>query len=344
MDLKLEQRKQMILKAIVESYISAGEPVGSKSLLLEMGLDVSPATVRNDMAALTQNGFLYQPHTSAGRFPSQKALRYYIDNLMEIKLPTERVRDHIDSRLLASSDTPEQLLKTASDVVSEITGCVAVTTTPPANDSRIHRIHFIGTGRHTAMAVLVTTTGMVRSKLFRTSFVVTSEILSILKDVLNKALSGIPLRELNLPFMQTVASSFGDLMLLTPQALSAIMDIARQAQITELCISGEKNLLYSYETEPYTVRGILSFLSDTRKVSELLLSQKSGLSIRIGTECKDPDLKLCTVITSRYEIQGESAGAVALLGPGRMDYAVASGVVTYVSKAVSNALDDMVDI
>lgn len=340
----LAERKKKILRAIVEGYISTGEPVGSKTLLQETGINVSPATVRNDMADLTQDGYLYQPHTSAGRAPTQAGIRYYIDNLMELKAPTARACDYIDQKLSASADTPENLLRCAAELLSDYTGFSAVTTTPPSLNARIHRLHILGTGRHTAMAVLVTTTGMVRSKLFRCNFVVTQEITEVLQKVLNKALSGVPLKELTKPFMQTVASSLGDLTLLAPQALVALMDIAQQAQEISICTAGQTKLLFMPDVDVLTARGLLSFLQNTEQVSRLLFSHKNGLRILIGTECRNAELLRGTVISARYEIAGEVAGSVALFGPFRMDYAAAAGAVGYIAKAVGNLLDEMIDI
>ena len=342
--MELADRKRKILRAIVEGYISTGEPVGSKTLLLETGINVSPATIRNDMADLTQNGYLYQPHTSAGRIPTQKACRYYIDNLMTLKPPSSRACDYISRKLSACADTPENLLKAAAELLSDYTGFAAVTTTPPGTDARVHRLHFIGTGRHTVMAVLVTTTGMVKSKLFRLNFVVTPEITDVLQKILNKALSGVPLQEMTKPFMQTVAATFPDLMLITPQALVAIMEMARQAQEIEICSSGQSRLLFMPDVSITAARGIISFLQSPEQISRLLLSAKNGLRILIGTECASPELLHSTVISARYEISGTTAGSIALFGPGRMDYAAAAGAVAYIAQTVGNLLDETIDI
>lgn len=342
--MELAPRKQKILRAIVEGYISTGEPVGSKTLLQETGISVSPATIRNDMADLVQCGYLYQPHTSAGRAPTQAGIRHYINNLMELKAPSSRACDYIDQKLSAAADTPENLLRCAAELLTDYTGFCAVTTTPPSHDARIHRIHILGTGRHTAMAVLVTTTGMVRNKLFRCNFVVTSEITEVLQKVLNKALSGVPLSEITKPFMQSIASSLGDLTLLAPQALVALMDIAQQAQEIQLCTAGQTRLLFMPDVDVLTARGLLSFLQNTDQVSKLLFSHKNGLRILIGTECKSPELVRSTVISARYEIAGGTAGSVAIFGPFRMDYAAAAGAVGYIAKSVGNLLDEMIDI
>ncbi len=342
--MELADRKQKILRAIVEAYIATGEPVGSKTLLAETGIAVSPATVRNDMADLLSGGYLYQPHTSAGRLPTQKGIRYYIDNLMTAKAPSPRACDYIDSKLSAAADTPENLLRVAAELLSDYTGFAAVTTTPPSGDARVHRLHFIGTGRHTAMAVLVTTTGIVKSRLFRCNFVVTSEITQVLQKVLNKALVGVPLKELTRPFMQTVASSFGELTLLTPQALISIMELAQQALQVQLWTAGQTKLLFAPDVDILTTRGIMSFLGNSEQTSQLLFSHKNGMRILLGSEAGHRDLLHCAVITARYEIAGGCAGAVALFAPPRTDYAVAAGAVAYICHTVGTLLDEIINI
>ena len=149
----LAERKKKILSAVIESYINTGEPIGSKALIDETGLEVSSATVRNDLADLTNKGYLVQPHTSAGRIPTLQGYRYYIDNLMKITPVTQGGREYVESELYKSADSPESILKEASGVISRLTGCTAVTTTPSGEESRIHRIRFVQTGSHTAMAV-----------------------------------------------------------------------------------------------------------------------------------------------------------------------------------------------
>ena len=165
--MELAARKQKILSAIIESYISTGEPVGSKSLINETGLDVSSATVRNEMADLTNRGFLVQPHTSAGRIPTQQAYRYYVDNVLSVTPMSRSGKDYIQSTIYQNADSPENILQSAADLLSQLTDYVAVATTPDGEDSRIRKISFVQTGAHTAMAVVIASNGIIKTKLFR---------------------------------------------------------------------------------------------------------------------------------------------------------------------------------
>lgn len=339
----LADRKKRILTAIVESFLSTGEPIGSKTLMSLEGLNCSSATIRNEMADLTAGGYLTQPHTSAGRIPTVKGCRYYIDNLMPDVPINPRLRDYIDARLAKVGDTPEKILREAAAVLSEISGMAAVTTTPPGEDARIHRIRIVGIGRHTAMAVVVTTAGEVKSSLFRTSFVVTEEVTRMLDLTLNRALGGVPLRELTKGFMQSLAASFKEMALLMPEVLIVIMDIAASAQNTELCVSGTAKLLFMPELDPVLARGAISFLTDTEKVARLLNRTKEK-RIYMGSESGYPELSGVSAITLRYTIGGTPAGSIALFTPIRADYPALIALIKYTAEIVSGLIDELVDI
>ena len=339
----LADRKKLILKALVESFLTTGEPVGSKALMNLEGLNCSSATIRNDMADLTARGYLTQPHTSAGRIPTVKGCRYYLDNLMPYVPINPRLRDYIDAKLMRAGDTPEKILREASAVLSEISGMAAVTTTPPAEDARIHRIRIVGIGRHTAMAIVVTTTGDVKSSLFRTSFIVTEEITRMFDMTLNRALGGVPLSEITRGFMQTLAASFKELALFLPEVLIVIMEIAEKAQITELCISGAAKLLFMPELDPVLARGAISFLTDTKNVARLLGKSKEN-RIYMGQESGYPELSGVSAITLRYTIGGIPAGSIALFTPLRADYPQLISLVKYTAEIVSSLIDELVDI
>lgn len=339
----LADRKKKILSAIVESFLMTGEPVGSKALITLPGLNCSSATIRNDMADLTARGYLTQPHTSAGRIPTVKGCRYYIDNLMPYTPINPRLRDYIDARLMKAGDTPEKILREASSVLSEVSGMAAVTTTPPAEDARIHRIRIVGIGRHTAMAIVVTTTGDVKSSLFRTSFIVTEEITEMFDLTLNKALGGVPLSEITRGFMQTLAASFKELALFLPEVLIVIMEIAEKAQVTELCVSGTAKLLFMPELDPVSSRGAISFLTDTKSVAKLLSRSKEN-RIYMGAESGFAELSGVSAITLRYTIGGMPAGSIALFTPLRADYPQLISLIKYTAEIVSSLIDELVDI
>ena len=142
----LALRKEKILSAVVEKYIESGEPIGSKALQTLTDLGVSSATIRNELKALDDEGYLFQPHTSAGRVPTKAGYRYYIDNLMRPALLSERLRENIERGIRSGSQTPESILSRAVGALAQLSDAAAAATTPSSDDARVHRIRFVSTG------------------------------------------------------------------------------------------------------------------------------------------------------------------------------------------------------
>lgn len=342
--MELTQRKQKILSAVAENYLMTGEPVGSKFLQTETDLNVSSATIRNELAELSSMGYLEQPHTSAGRIPTVKGLRYYIDNLMEIKPLNPRVAEYITRSLESHFEAPESILSEASKVVATVTGLTAISTTPPTDDARVHRLHFVQTGRHTGMTVLITTSGMIKTQLFRTEFVLTPEMLRVFDTALNECFAGMPLQNITIPFIQTIAASFGNLSLFMPSVLVSVSEGAQQAIKTQMNVSGMTNLMFSGGEYISDVRGAVGLLSDRERFSNLLHNKVSRNRIFIGDESGETELRNCALAVSRYDIAGRTAGALAAMGIGRIDFAFVSAVLRYTAQKAGNLIDELVEV
>lgn len=335
-------RKQKILAAVIENYIACGEPIGSKSLTNVEELNVSSATIRNELADLTEKGFLIQPHTSAGRIPTEDGYRYYVDNILEAKEPDDRVKRYIEGRLQSFCDAPENILRNAGKLLSELVGTAAVATTPPGEDARVHRIKFVQTGRYTSMLVLVTSSGMVKSRLFRCDFDITPEMLNVFDRSLNEALAGRPLSSVNRPFAQTFAASFGELGLLMPDMLTAVMDACEEASGINIYTSGTTRLLYQNGLDLVSARDILEFLGDNSECENLFRNVPDGTNIYIGRENPSPLLKHSALISAKYNIENQPAGTLVLIGSLRTDYKKAVSILEYTVKIVSELISELV--
>lgn len=339
----LAERKQKILSSVIENYIAFGEPVGSKTLLSNTDLNCSSATIRNELADLASEGYLFQPHTSAGRAPTQKGYRYYIDNLMpKVTLP-ERMSEYIESIILSGANAPETILSKTAHALSLVSDMAAVVTSPPSQNARVHRIRFVATGRHTSMAVLITSNGMVKSKLFRCEFVLTPELLSMFDKALNEKFSGVKLTDINKVFLQTVAGNLGELTLFMPDVLLAVYEAAQDALIPSVTVCGETNLLFLDGYNLYSARNVLKFLSKTDDISRLLNQNVGDTKIILGDESGRYELCDSSVITTRYEISGEKAGAVALLGPVRVDYKMLVAQIEFASACASKLICELLE-
>lgn len=342
--MELAARKQKILSAIIESYISTGEPVGSKSLINEAGLDVSSATVRNEMADLTNRGFLVQPHTSAGRIPTQQAYRYYVDNVLRLTPVSQNGKDYIQSTLYQNADSPENILQSAADLLSQLTDYVAVATTPDGEDSRIRKISFVQTGAHTAMAVVIVSNGIIKTKLFRCEFLMTPEILDVFDKALNEIFTGIKLSSINKPFIQTAAARFGELSLFMPSALMAIKEAATLARDVSVCHSGYTKLMFVPDVNFISARGVMEFLSNEHDLARMLENLPLDTAVTIGRENSRIELATSAIVSTRYSIDSNPSGVLAVIGPLRMDYGRVISILDCVSECVGTLIGELIEI
>lgn len=335
--MELSKRKQNILALIVKGYVETGEPVGSKWIADAVG-GVSPATVRNEMAELSQLGFLEQPHTSAGRVPSALGWREYVDHVMtETELSAEE-RFEIGEALSAAAVDPERLLRGAADTLAKVSGCLAVCTMPTGAGAKVSGVQFVQTGRRTAMLLLMTSTGGLRQKLFRCDFDLSREITHIFFRVLNEKVSGHSLLEINRAFVQNIAVSTDNFGVLLTPALMALLQAAQDAQRVEIALGGQMNLLQHSEYRLGGVRRLLTFMEQAEAVTAMLSGGKGRTRIRIGAENGVSELAESSVVSARYFVGREDMGAVAVVGPMRMDYARMAARTAFTAERVGALL------
>ena len=337
-------RKQRILAEIVERFIQSGEPVGSKSLLGAEGLSVSSATVRNDMAELTEKGYIVQPHTSAGRIPTQTGYRFYVDNIMKLTHVTESGEEYIRGTLEKNSDSPESILQGAADTLSRLTNCVALATTPDGNAGRIRRISFVPTGAHAGMAVVIASNGVIKTKLFRCEFLLTPELLGVFEKAFNDSFAGIRLSAVNRPFIQTAAAGFGELSLFMTAPLMAIMEACEQAARISVCHSGFGKLMSVTGMDLAGAHRVWEFLQNEHDLAAMLERLPQTPSVTIGTENSRIELSNSAVISARYTAGDTSTGVLAVVGPMRTDYARTFSIIECVVKNVGSLISELVEV
>ncbi len=341
--MELPVRKSKILNAIIKQYIETGEPMGSKALLDFLDFSVSSATIRNEMATLSEMGYLVQPHTSAGRIPTQLGYRYYLDHLIEPVQISFRERRAIDDVLTAAADDPEHILNKGAEVLSQLTGYVAISTTPPTDDTAIQRIRILQVSKHTSMMVMITSKGMVKNRLFRCDYNVTDDVLQIFERALNEMLSGVKLSSITPAFVQTVAVAMGDVMILMPQALLAIMEASKEASVINIVNYGLSNLLQTGEFDVAQLKGIYRFLQDSLSQEELLLKKHNRITSYIGTESGIPDISSTGMVVARYPVQGNESGALAVIGPLRMNYTTSVAYTDYIAQMCGKLITELLE-
>lgn len=334
-------RKQKILKAIIRAYAITGEPVGSKALSEHLDITLSPATIRNEMVELVDLGLLEQPHTSAGRIPTQLAYRYYIDQLMtEIDIDPE-IQRYIDSILADIAGDPDQLLAEAPHLLAQITRYAAAATTPASEQALIKSIQIMPTGRRTAIIILVTSSGVLGNKLFRCDFDLTPELLRVISRLLSERVSGVPIASITPAFVQTLAASLSDMALLLPPVLVAVYDAAREVSEAEIRLGGQFNLLAFPEFGGEKAKHLFEFLEKRNELAQLLSRQRNGIHVLMGQDIGRPGLSDLSIVTAHYSLLGHNRGTIAVIGPNRMDYPTIVASLGYLASAIGKLLSHL---
>lgn len=337
----LDGRKQWVLTTIAETYSRTGEPVGSKTVATAFGSAVSSATIRNDMAALFDMGLLEQPHTSAGRIPSDLGYRVYIDQLMAPRPLNTDHRDVIDAMFNVRNPDPDQLLEDAAEALAALTQCATISTTITPPTVTVRRVDIIPTGRSTVVILIVASNGVIKNKVCRVDFLVTPQIIEFFTAFANGQIVGKTLGELSQAYLNSLAMSLGEYSRVFGPVLGAIYELCREIYAGQFYIAGETNLL-RYPEYKYSAYDLLKFLSRRDQVLELIDGgdRRATTTVTIGRENRQQALLGSSVIISKYDIGRHSTGAIGLVGPVRMDYTTIIPYLEYFAYIIGNLLSE----
>ncbi|MCR5150087.1 MAG: heat-inducible transcriptional repressor HrcA [Clostridiales bacterium] len=341
---ELSERKKKILGTVVEEYIRTGEPVGSKGLITAAGLTVSSATVRNEMSELISLGFLEQPHTSAGRIPSQAGYRYYIDFLMKKLDVDELTKKVVNAGLSSAAGDPERLVIKAGEVLADITKCACISTAPNGSAMIIKRIELVPVGTHTAMLLLLTSNGILKSRLCRLDCDIDAQMCEEFGNVVKRNIIGRQACELDTATMQTLAASLDfDYFSFLP-LLAAVNELAASTADSKVILGGSSNLFIHKDYGENAAASLLEFLNKKEPVMQVIDISDNDFSIKIGRENMFRQLEQSSVIVSRYSVNGDKSGVVGLIGPTRINYEIIIPGIKYLSdmlgKLITQALED----
>ena len=315
----MDPRKQRVLQAIVALYAMEGEPVGSGLLSNYLDLSVSSATLRTEMAALTKLGLLEQPHTSAGRVPSTKGYRYYLDNLLDAdeQLPAAE-RQAIDDIFDDLDYEPEHLAQGAARALSRHTGFTAAVTTPRADDLCIAHFEVVQVGRYSAAVLGVTSAGGVCTRVARVAEGLTRQQAANVAAVLNQNLTFVSPADLTPRLLAGMGAALGaDGMLLSPVLLAAAA-LLREAVLPKAYLEGQQTLLEWPELAP-SVGKLLQAFDDGERARKLLSPAKRRTVVKLGEDLETPMPGLC-IMSSRYLAGGGLTGNLAIIGTNRMPF------------------------
>lgn len=338
--MELSDRKLKVLSALIETYIHTGEPVGSKALQESLDRAVSSATIRNDMAELAELGLIEQPHTSAGRVPSPRGYRLYIDRLMNHRPVTREEKRLIDELLGDSPRDPERLMLTASRALAELTQFAALSTTPESETAVIVKCELIPAAARTAIIVLLTSTGLMKSRLCRSDAELTPQLCQVFRSAVSDAVCGRTLSEISPPFVQTLAASLGEFAFSATPLLIGLYETAEDAAQSELRLEGQSNLLMHPGFTGPQLRELLDFLSRRQQLKGLLDQLHGGVRVMLGPESHRPELTGSSMVVARYHVGSREAGAIGVVGPDRMNYAKIIPSLEYFAKRLGTMLSE----
>lgn len=327
----LGDRKKKILKAIIDEYIANAEPVGSKSIASRAGLDLSPATIRNEMSDLEALGFLEQPHISAGRIPSNAGYRLYVNELMNQHKLSMSEMDALNTGLRLRMQELEETVQNVSRIVSQLTQYTTVTLLSDTAKTTIRKYELLYVDPRTVIVVLVTNSTLIKNKYLKTPFAVKEEDLHRLTHLLNARVSGLTLDQISLSLVKSIERECG---LLAP-LVSQIIDFAAEimgGENSDVYVGGTANILRHPEyRDPEKAQRLLDYVTDTHNFSTLSnLPEESGVvHVKIGSENLEEPLRDASLVYGTYGINDNLKGVIGVLGPTRMDYARVAANLNY---------------
>ena len=335
---ELNERKKQILKSIIDDYILTAQPVGSRTIARKHELGLGSATIRNEMSDLEELGYISQPHTSAGRVPSDKGYRFYVDHLMQVhSLANEemlRIRKAMDERIEELSD----LIKRACNLVSSVTGYTTVVLTPQASRILIKSIQLVAVDERRILVVVVAGGSVVNNRLVKLENPYEVEELPAISNAINKLMSGKTINQITMPMLVELQSSLGSQCQLILPVMEAVQECVKRIESTDVFLDGITNILnYPEFSDLFRAREILELLKEEEVIAALVKSsiKKQHLDVRIGSENESDQMKDLSVVTAVYGREGTDFGTISVIGPTRMAYGKVVSSIQYMRELLN---------
>ena len=341
----LSDRKKLILKAIIDAHIAEGEPVGSKYLMEIKQIPCSSATIRNEMAELEAMGYLEQPHTSAGRVPSEKGYRFYVDSLIEHYAMTAREIYQINELLKAKMAELDQILLTASKVASSLTNYTAFAIKPKAQTACISRFDAVYMDERSFILVMIAQSNRVKTKHVRIGDDVKASLTPIVTDrlaeVLCEHLCNLSANEITLPIMMAMESAMGEYAPLVAPVVKLIYEAMSEMDGGEMRVSGVDRLLqYPEFSQPERMKEILGAFETPETFLDMVSTEAGdGINVVIGSESQVKVMDNSALVYKPITREGRTVGAIGVLGPARMDYAKVLATLEGISGNITSLLN-----
>lgn len=330
MSLDLTERKRRILRAIIENYIATAEPVGSKSIAQSAGLDISSATIRNEMADLEALGFLEQPHTSAGRIPSPKGYRLYVNELMEAHRLSELETQRINEALRLKMQELDKVIGQVGRIASQLTRYPTFALAAGTGRVTIRRFDLLMVESNAFIAVLMTDNNVVRNRLMRLPTDLSETQLGLLNTLLNTTFTGLTLEEITPELMRVASHAAGEAYGLISLVVSFGMEVLQEHATKLVHTAGITSLLSHPEYRSLErAEPLMNYLAEIEGIDSLALPKNEQTNILIGPENVAAALQDTSVVMASYDIGDGMKGVIGVVGPTRMDYAKVTARLSY---------------
>lgn len=332
----VDDRKLKILRVIIDDFIRTAQPVGSRTLAKKYGLGISSATIRNEMADLEDLGLLLQPHTSAGRVPSEEGYRLYVDSLMQNRTLDIQQQDLIRKLLLHRVIEIDDVINQASTIMSEMTGLVSLISLPQFKKSKLENMKLIKVTDSKVMLILVSNSGIVKNLTLAISDI-NQRVLDMISDTLLMKLYGTPIEAITPKSIHTIKQELPEYAGLIEYLVPLLRDTLREIDDVDVRIDGINNIFsYAEYKNVDKVRELYEKITDKQFQSTVINTRplNDDVAIGIGRNNNLADLAECSVVSTNYKFNGKQAGTLCFIGPTRMDYSLAVSVMSYIKETL----------
>jgi heat-inducible transcriptional repressor len=337
---ELDERKKKILQAVIRNYLETGEPVGSRTISKYTDLNLSSATIRNEMADLEEMGYIVQPHTSAGRIPSDKGYRLYVDTMMQEK---EKEVVELKEMLVERQDKLETMLKQVAKVVAQNTQYATLVSAPQTKRNKLKFIQLSRVDANQLLAVIVIEGNVIKNNILNVDEELSDETILKLNILLNTNLNGLSIDEITLNMISLMKQQAGIHSAIVSEVIDAVAEAIRAEEDLEIYTSGTNNIFrYPELADQQKASELINTFEEKKLLGELLqengeTEEDTGIQVYIGSETPVESMKDCSVVTATYELGDGMKGTIGIVGPKRMDYDKVIGTL----KTIRTQLDEL---
>jgi heat-inducible transcriptional repressor len=333
----LTNRQLQILQVIIDDFVTSAQPVGSRQISKKEGITFSPATIRNEMADLEELGYLEKTHTSSGRVPSEKGYRYYVDHLLKPELIRSEEILQIQSIFEKQIIEAEQLIRESAKILSELTSYTTILLGPDVQKHRVKKYQIVPLTDTSAVAIIVTDSGHVENRLLSIPESMSTADIEKMVNILNERLTGISLMDLHYKLEQEAMSVLKQHVSMADSIIQSLLTGGSSQGEGKVYVGGKTNMLNQPEFHDLNkARMLFDLMEKESQVQSLIQPNRKGIQIRIGSENNHFAMENCSVITTSFSL-GEEQGAIAIIGPTRMDYQRVVALLELMGNGLSQA-------